>query len=111
MDAVLQPNTYYVTVPKVDLKRFKGIIKAMGWTTKPATEEFDITKTAGFKEAMDDVKHGRVTEYESAADMFQKLGITPAMRRRINKARREYAEGQTISCKTPQEMQQFFDSL
>ena len=45
------------------------------WATKPATEEYDITKTAGFKEAMDDVKHGRVTEYESAADMFQKLGI------------------------------------
>ena len=37
--------------------------------------------------------------------------ITPAMRRRINKARKEYAEGKTISCKTPQEMQQFFDSL
>lgn len=29
----------------------------------------------------------------------------------INKARQEYTEGRTISCKTPQEMQQFFDSL
>ena len=37
--------------------------------------------------------------------------ITPSMRRHINKARKEYAEGKTISCKTPQEMQQFFDSL
>lgn len=37
--------------------------------------------------------------------------ITPAMRRRINSARKEYAEGKTISCRTPQEMQQFFDSL
>lgn len=37
--------------------------------------------------------------------------ITPAMRRRINKARKEYAEGQTITCKNPQEMKQFFDSL
>ena len=26
-------------------------------------------------------------------------------------ARKEYAEGKTISCRTPQEMQQFFDSL
>ena len=25
----------------------------------------DITKTAGYKEAMDDIKHGRVTEYAS----------------------------------------------
>ncbi len=37
--------------------------------------------------------------------------ITPALRRRINKARKESANGETISCKTPQEMQQFFDSL
>jgi len=37
--------------------------------------------------------------------------VTPALRRRINKAREEYANGQTITCRTPQEMQQFFDSL
>ena len=37
--------------------------------------------------------------------------VTPAMRRRISKARKEYADGETISCRTPQEMQQFFDSL
>ena len=37
--------------------------------------------------------------------------ITPAMRRPINKARREYANGETISCSTPEEMQRYFDSL
>lgn len=37
--------------------------------------------------------------------------ITPAMRRSINKARREYANGKTISCSTPEEMQRYFDSL
>lgn len=37
--------------------------------------------------------------------------ITPALRRQINRARKEYANGQTITCRTPQEMQQFFDSL
>ena len=37
--------------------------------------------------------------------------ITPAMRRQINRARKEYANCQTITCRTPQEMQQFFDSL
>lgn len=37
--------------------------------------------------------------------------ITPALRRRINRARKEYAEGQTIKCRNVQEMQQFFDSL
>jgi len=37
--------------------------------------------------------------------------ITPALRRRIDAARKEYAEDKTITCRTPQEMQQFFDSL
>lgn len=37
--------------------------------------------------------------------------ITPAMRRSINKARREYAKGETISCSTPEEMKRYFDSL
>ena len=37
--------------------------------------------------------------------------ITPAMRRSINKARREYANGETISCSIPEEMQRYFDSL
>ena len=37
--------------------------------------------------------------------------ITPAMRRSINKARREFANGETIKCGTPEEMQRYFDSL
>jgi hypothetical protein len=37
--------------------------------------------------------------------------ITPAMRRSINKARREMAKGETIKCSTPEEMQRYFDSL
>ena len=37
--------------------------------------------------------------------------ITPAIRRSINKARREYAKGETIKCSTPEEMQRYFNSL
>ena len=29
----------------------------------------------GMEEALDDIRHGRVTEYKSADDMFEKLGI------------------------------------
>ena len=29
----------------------------------------------------------------------------------FDKARREYANGETISCRTPEEMQRYFDSL
>ena len=37
--------------------------------------------------------------------------ITPVLRRSIRKARKEFAKGETISCRTPEEMQQYFDSL
>ena len=41
---------------------------------KPAKEkEFDITKTKGFQEAKDDVKHGRVYHAESVDDMFRQI--------------------------------------
>ena len=36
----------------------------------------DKSVMAGIEEAMDDIRHGRVTEYKSADDMFEKLGIT-----------------------------------
>ena len=37
--------------------------------------------------------------------------ITPAVRHAMRKAREEYAKGETISCRTPEEMQQYFDNL
>jgi hypothetical protein len=37
--------------------------------------------------------------------------ITPALRTRIRKARKESADGETVVCSTPEEMQQYFDSL
>ena len=37
--------------------------------------------------------------------------ITPAMRRSIQKARKESARGETIVCRTPEDMQEYFDSL
>jgi len=43
---------------------------------KAPTKVDDITQTAHYKAAMDDVKHGRVTEYESVEDLFEKLNIT-----------------------------------
>lgn len=32
-------------------------------------------KKTGIEGAMDDIRHGRVTEYKNADDMFDKLGI------------------------------------
>ena len=33
----------------------------------------DITKTAGFKKAMDDIKHGRVYHADSVDDMMKQI--------------------------------------
>ena len=36
-------------------------------------KELDITKTAGYREAMDDVKNGRITHHDSVDDMFKSI--------------------------------------
>ena len=42
---------------------------------KPKAKNEDITQTAGYKEAMDDIKHGRVTEYASLKDFYKEMGL------------------------------------
>lgn len=37
--------------------------------------------------------------------------VTPALRSRIRKARKESANGETFVCSSPEEMKQYFDSL
>ena len=39
------------------------------------------------------------------------IGLTPSMRRQINKARKESKQGETAVCRNRTEMQQYFDSL
>ena len=39
------------------------------------SKEYDITKTAGYREAMDDVKHGRVYHYDSLKDFYKEMGL------------------------------------
>ena len=77
MEPALRQDTFTISVPRIDLRRFKGIAKTMGWdiTPAPKLEEYDITKTAGFREAMDDVKNGRVTEYASLKDFYKEMGL------------------------------------
>ena len=70
-------------IPSAQVGWFEQMVKSMGWS---------FTRT--------DIP---ATE--------ERPSITPAMRRRINKARKEHAAGETIACKTPEEMQQYFDSL
>ena len=41
----------------------------------PKEKDYDITKTAGYREAMDDVKNGRVTTYDSLQDYYKEMGL------------------------------------
>ena len=72
---VLQiPDESLVQKVKQACKMIVGVasVKVQKTATK---KEYDITKTAGYREAMDDVKNGRVTTYDSVEDLFHKLGI------------------------------------
>jgi hypothetical protein len=40
-----------------------------------AKKEYDITKTAGYREAMEDVKNGRVYHYDSLKDFYKEMGL------------------------------------
>ena len=42
---------------------------------KPNVKNEDITQTAGYKEAMDDIKHGRISTYDSVDQLFEELGL------------------------------------
>ena len=75
-------STFTIQIPVEQVSWFEQMIQTMGWTFR---------------------------KKETSSQEIQT--ITPAMRRRINKARKDFAEGQTTTCRTPQEMQQFFDSL
>lgn len=75
---VLQiPDESLVNKVKQACKMLVGVASVK--VQRPAKEkEYDITKTADFKAAKDDVKNGRVYHAESVEDMFQKiLGYVP----------------------------------
>ena len=54
-----------------DIKKAISMLK--GVTSVKKQKTYDITKTKGFQEALDDVKHGRVTHYDSVDDMFRSI--------------------------------------
>ena len=72
---VLQvPDEALVTKVKQACKMLMGVTSVkVQRPTAETPKELDITKTAGFREAMEDVKHGRVTHYDSVDDMFRSV--------------------------------------
>lgn len=71
---VLQiPDESLVQKVKQACKMIVGVASVK--VQKPAAKKkkYDITKTKAFQEALDDVKHGRVTHYDSVDDMFKSV--------------------------------------
>lgn len=66
------PDESLVSKVKQVCKMLQGVA-SVKVQRKPKNE--DITKTAGYKEAMDDIKHGRVTEYASLKDFYKEMGL------------------------------------
>ena len=50
----------------------KKVLKSMNGVVILPTHK---NKKSGMEEAMDAIRHGRVTEYKDADEMFEKLGI------------------------------------
>lgn len=71
---VLQiPDESLVSKVKQACKMLIGVtsVKVQKRPAKPTV--YDITKTAGYREAMDDVNNGRVYQAESVDDMFRQI--------------------------------------
>ena len=56
-----------------DIKKAISMLKGVTAVKKQRQKELDITKTKGFQEALDDVKHGRIHHAESVDDMFKDI--------------------------------------
>lgn len=68
------PDESMVAKVKQACKMIVGV-SSVKVAKEPKQKDFDITQTAGFREAMDDVKNGRVTTYSSASDFYQEMGL------------------------------------
>ena len=71
---VLQvPEENLVSKVKQACKMLMGVTSVK--VQKSQSKAEDITKTAHYKAAMDDVKNGRVTTYESLEDFYNEMGL------------------------------------
>ena len=57
------------------IKKACQLLKGVASVRVHKAKNEDITKTAGYKEAMDDIKRGRVTEYASLKEFYKEIGL------------------------------------
>ena len=64
-----------ITIQVEDRNVMSGLIKVLKSMNGVVILPTHKNKKSGIEEAMDDISHGRVTEYKCADEMFEKLGI------------------------------------
>ena len=70
--AINEPQLLVTVSDPALLTKLKNAIKMLNGVSAISVLK---PKKTGLEEALDDIRHGRVTEYKSAEDMFEKLGI------------------------------------
>lgn len=71
---VLQvPDESLVSKVKQACKMLRGVASVKVQKPKASPKTLDITKTAGYREALEDVKQGRVYHADSVDDMFKQI--------------------------------------
>ena len=64
-----------ITIQVEDRNVMSGLIKVLKSMNGVVILPTHKNKKSGMEEAMDDIRHGRVTAYKDADEMFEKLGI------------------------------------
>lgn len=64
-----------ITIQVEDRNVMSGLIKVLKSMNGVVILPIHNNKKSGIEEAMDDIRHGRVTKYKDADEMFEKLGI------------------------------------
>ena len=67
------PDETLVSKVKQACKMLVGVTSVKIQKDAKPKNKKDVTKTAGFREAMEDVKNGRVYQADSVDDMFKKI--------------------------------------
>ena len=65
-----QLDTITLEIPKADVSFFVALVNRMGWKIKRNRRSM-----SNYEKALDDVACGRVNEYDSPEELFDKLGI------------------------------------
>jgi hypothetical protein len=76
MKSILSTKELRVFIPKSDMTFFRMLSKKMGWLYTDVEKDnkgFDATDCEAYREAMDDIKEGRIYSASDADDLMTQI--------------------------------------